>query len=211
MSKLKDLTGQTFGALTVVGRGPNTPRGQATWNCRCACGKVKTINGEHLRNGVIKSCGCRAQYRDTPKATKHPYYATWKNMKSRCDNPHNHAYKDYGGRGIKVCDRWASDFWAFVRDMGAKPSTDYSLDRIDSSKGYSPDNCRWASRTTQSRNKRGRSDSSIQVKGVSKHGASYRALIGVGGKNINLGTFPTIEQAAKARKEAEMKYWSGGE
>jgi hypothetical protein len=87
------------------------------------------------------------------QADKHPLYPTWSNMKQRCYNPNRPDYERYGKRGITVCDTWINDFWAFVKDMGDRPKG-YSLERIDNSKGYSPDNCRWASTQEQSENKR---------------------------------------------------------
>lgn len=88
---------------------------------------------------------------------KHPLYTTWLTMKDRCNNPRNRHFHNYGGRGIKVCDRWSknggSGFWAFVEDMGARPDG-YTLDRINNNMGYSPDNCRWASKIEQNLNKR---------------------------------------------------------
>lgn len=210
MSEVKDLTGMPFGALTVLGRAGSTAAGQATWRCACSCGTVKVIPGGHLRNGAVRSCGCRAQLAGRPRAEKHPYYSVWKNMKQRCRNPHNTAYANYGGRGIKICQAWDSDFWAFVRDMGPKPDPAYTLDRIDCNGDYCPENCRWASPTIQSRNKRARAESASGVKGVCKHGKSFRAVIGVDGRVIQLGTFSTAAQAAEARKKAEEIYWNAG-
>jgi hypothetical protein len=88
-----------------------------------------------------------------PFKTNPKFYASWKSMKARCYNPKCKQYADYGGRGIRVCDRWRKDYRAFEDDMGDRPEG-FSLDRIDNDKDYSPDNCRWASRTTQQRNQR---------------------------------------------------------
>lgn len=178
MGKFIDMTGKQFGKLTVIARAENSNSGKARWKCLCSCGVEKTICGEHLRSGAIKSCGCRAQFAEKPKAERHPYYATWKNMKARCNNPRNSAYTNYGGRGIKVCPEWAADFWTFVKDMGPKPDPAYSLDRIDCDGDYCPKNCRWASPTTQSRNKRVRLSNTTKIKGVCKRGKRYKAVIG---------------------------------
>ena len=86
--------------------------------------------------------------------TRHPLYRTWQNMIARCENPSCPSYKNYGARGIKVCERWRNSFELFVSDMGEKPSPMYSLDRINVNGGYQPDNCRWATRSEQARNKR---------------------------------------------------------
>lgn len=120
--------------------------------------------------------------------TDHPFYHTWASMKKRCNNPNYHAYKNYGGRGIKVCEEWQSDFWQFVEDMGERPRG-YTLEREDNDKGYSPDNCIWASRKAQIKNRRPRSRPK-NAKGYSlTDSGNYEARATINGKLKHLGTY----------------------
>jgi len=122
--------------------------------CDCLCGTRKLIRIDSLNNGESKSCGClhrEAVTKHGMKKTK--IYHVWAIMLDRCNNPHSIKYPNYGGRGIKVCDRWLK-FENFFTDMGDKPSEEYSLDRINNDGDYTKDNCRWATNKEQSRNKR---------------------------------------------------------
>lgn len=148
----KDLTGRSFGNWQVLERG-ETKSTRIYWICKCVCGKEKQVSGAHLSSGRTTNCGCSrpkgkaaGQYKHGLSKT-HPLYQTWEGMKGRCKN-----MATYGGRGITVCDRWEKSFEAFLDDMGNKPSPLHSIDRIDNTKGYSPDNCRWATSEQQSRN-----------------------------------------------------------
>lgn len=125
-------------------------------------------------------------------------YVVWCNMKARCNNPNHTQYKDYGGRGIKVCDRWNNSFLEFFKDMG-ELKEGFTLDRKDVNGGYSPENCRWATMLQQSRNKR--------TDGVCRYSKGWIARIGVNYKQIYLGYFLDKESAIAARLEAEYKYW----
>lgn len=157
MGKLKDLMGQKFGILTVISRVPNDKHGRAKWLCKCDCGNETVVQGNHLREGQTKSCGClRAELvskaQATHRLTKSRTYKSWISMKTRCDDHKNEAYGNYGGRGIKVCDDWYS-FENFLRDMGERPKGK-TLDRKDNNKGYYKDNCRWATICEQENNRR---------------------------------------------------------
>ncbi len=159
MSKVKDITGQRFGRLTVVGRSGSSIDGKAMWLCQCDCGNTVRVIGKSLRAGLTRSCGCYKH--EVAKTTLRTHgqrytrlYYTWLGMKDRCNNPNNKSYCRYGGVGVKVCEEWEQfePFYEWAMSNGYRD--DLTIDRIDCSKGYSPDNCRWADAKTQSRNRR---------------------------------------------------------
>lgn len=155
--RIKDLSGRVFGRLTAVEFSHKNKHGAAMWLCGCTCGEAVIVVGYSLTNGDSTSCGCLK--RTTPawnrshNMTRTPQYRVWATMLSRCQNPNSESFKDYGARGIKVCDRWQS-FENFYADMGDKPSPTHSLERIKNEEGYSPGNCKWATKAEQVANKR---------------------------------------------------------
>lgn len=154
MGRLK-LSGARFGRLVVRESTSLRDNGKIVWECLCDCGSVVFLNTTRLNTGNTKSCGClRAEgNRKTHGGRSLPEYGIWRHMLSRCENKNLPAYKDYGGRGIGVCQRW-HDFALFLEDMGRRPSVRHSIDRIDNSRGYEPGNCRWATPKEQNRNRR---------------------------------------------------------
>jgi len=157
--RVKDLTGQVFGRLTVLWYVGNNKHGCAMWRCACQCGDCTTVLGSSLRSGHAKSCGCFNRDMVVAANTRHGKHATleyrsWRSMINRCHNPADQAYSRYGGRSIIVCQRWRESLEAFIADMGSRPLSSHSIDRIDNDKGYSKNNCRWATPQEQSRNRR---------------------------------------------------------
>lgn len=154
-SLLQDLTGQRFGRLVVVERSDNRG-GRVSWLCRCDCGTESTVRGHNLKRGTTISCGCATgKFADTRGISNMPEYACWRSMIERCTRPGHNSYRNYGGRGITVCERWRNDIRAFLADMGPRPSSAHSIDRYPNRDGnYEPGNCRWATQTEQVHNSR---------------------------------------------------------
>ena len=168
-AKLIDLTGQVYGRLTVIKRVDDyiSPSGsrKVQWLCKCKCGKEVIVTGNNLRKGNSKSCGCYnrellAKINLTHNASNTRLYHIWICMKDRCYNPKNKKYKDYGGRGIAICDEWINDFEAFANwayDNGYIENVsrgECTIDRIDVNGNYCQQNCRWVNQKVQTNNKR---------------------------------------------------------
>ena len=159
MRKKVDLRGKKFGRLTVAAESPLRAGGHLHWVCICDCGKTITVLGYNLKNGNTKSCGCLQREIAANAKTKHNetgtrLFVTWIHMKQRCNNPKDHAFKYYGGRGIKVCNEWQNDFVVF-RDwaMSNGYADNLTIDRIDVNSDYCPENCRWITIQEQQKTK----------------------------------------------------------
>jgi hypothetical protein len=190
MSNIHKIDGQRFGRLTVVAINcrKKYPCGSTgyMWRCVCDCGKETIVEGRALKAGITKSCGCLVVEVTRARSAKHgfatrknmaPEYHPWNSMMQRCLNPKSDSYYLYGARGITVCDRWR-DIREFIKDMGARPGPQYSLDRIDNNKGYIPGNVRWALAKNQANNRR--DNRLIEYRGKLKSIQSHCDECGIG-------------------------------
>jgi hypothetical protein len=191
MVVVKDITGLRFGRLRVIRR-KGSERGTATWLCRCDCGTKTIVTGVGLRLGRTRSCGCYARqvglantthghlrhYRPTTE------YSAWRAMISRCYRPSFANFQWYGGKGIRVCKRWRTDFAAFLADMGPKPAPHMFLCRIDKDGDYEPDNCEWRTRG-KSRSARTSGHTPLRERGARPAGHRRRNLSWPAGSRTN--------------------------
>ena len=183
MSKCENLTGMTFGQLTVIERAENDKYGSARWLCKCSCGNECVVAAGNLKKGQT-TCGC-GQGGITHGMTNTKIYNKWRGMMQRCYYPKHKRHKDYGGRGIRVCERWHKfeNFYEDVSKLENFGRAGYTLDRIRVNEDYEPGNVRWADAETQSRNKR--NNVIVEYEGVEmslaeaaeKSGINYNTLL----------------------------------
>lgn len=147
------MIGLTFHKLTVISAAASS-KGRRRWTCRCECGKETEVSAQNLRLNRTRSCGCLVKLNGVIHGHRYSLtYSSWRAMHQRCNNPKHKAYPDYGGRGITICERWKV-FENFLEDMGERREKGLSLDRIKVNENYCKENCRWATRSQQNRNKR---------------------------------------------------------
>lgn len=216
MGKFKDLVGQSFGVLTVLGRGedyipPSYPKSQKQiqWLCQCDCGNICLVNVNNLRSGRQKSCGCKgSRHEKTHGMSESITYQSWESYVQRCTNPNHINYDKYRER---VYLPWVKSFETFLKDLGERPTKSHTLDRINNSLPYSPDNCRWITQDIQSHNHI-REHGSSKYKGVSynKRIEKWEAYIknpNTSVKKEHIGFFDKEIDAAKAYNKKALEYY----
>lgn len=149
----KDLTGKRFGDLVVDSYVGISSHLDSIWKCKCDCGSEVNVTAHRLNNGDVTHCGCKTLFEKHGMSDQQIYYI-WKSMRSRCNRTTDHDYKDYGGRGIKVCEEWNNSFMAFYNDMSDVYKEGLELDRIDNDLGYFKENCHWVTRKENVLNRR---------------------------------------------------------
>jgi len=197
-----DLKGEVFGRLVVTGEDPARVKGgRLKWFCNCSCGTLKSVLGYSLISGNTKSCGCLKDEAVVKRNTTHnlahaPTYQVFLDMKRRCYNKRHVQYKNYGGRGIRMCDRWLESFENFHYDMITSYKKGLQIDRRDNDKGYYKENCRWVTYTQNNHNSGSLLDSSSMYKGVSKTKGDTGWVARI--RREYLGRFTSEQEAAKA-------------
>jgi hypothetical protein len=217
VTKTLDLRGEVFGKLTAID--PIKVGGVRKWVCKCECGRYIKVLTASLRNGNTESCGCIHKEGLVRRNFKHgrsntTEYGSWTRMNNRCNNHNTKEYKDYGGRGIMICQRWrepdGKGFINFLKDMGECPEG-MTLDRIDVNGNYEPNNCRWSTLSVQAFNQRTQHNNTSGKTGVyfASNANLWISRISYRGERIYLGSFKTLEEAVEVRECAELKYFGG--
>ena len=206
MPKFIDRIGQRFGRLLVLEEAGRNKLKKVVWKCQCDCGNVVVRTAGDLVTGNSVSCGCYLKERITKHGgCKKSSYNTWRAMMRRCYKPQDKDYARYGAIGVTVCNRW-HEYVSFASDMG-EPKGSETLDRINPYGNYELSNCRWADLPTQARNIRVRKNSASGYVGVNKRGDKWLAEITAMRKKYYAPLCGTVEEAIKARKQLEEKYW----
>jgi len=206
--KLIDLTGKRFGKLTVKKR-VEVDRKGTFWECKCDCGNVKVVIGNHLKSGNTKSCGCLAKKNGTTHgAGNEPWYGSWMGMVRRMTNPKEHAYNHYVvEKGLHIDPSFVSDPWAFYEEIGEYPGKGYSIERIDNDLGYIKGNLKWATPLEQASNKGIYKNNRSGFSGItwSKERSAWDVRIYHNKKTYFVGRFSDLEEAVKEQKNRKVE------
>lgn len=185
----ESLSVRKLGMLSVIKEAPAGKdwRGnrERRMRCQCDCGRLVIVSVPSLVSGNTQSCGCT--HRENKHSLKHGLstsseFEIWSGIKKRCNNPKAECYRNYGGRGITVCERWDKSFQSFLEDVGLRPSSRHSLDRIDNNRGYEPANVRWATRKQQANNMR--VNRNITALGITRTMAEWADCTGINYRTI---------------------------
>jgi hypothetical protein len=177
-----DLTGTVFGRWTVLEVAGRDKRGALNWKCLCSCGTTRSVFGANLTRGLSTSCGCYSREITAARTRTHgqihtPLYKSWADMIGRTTSVNNSEFRNYGARGITVCPQWQASFEVFAEDMGPTYREGLTLERIDVDGPYTPENCTWATRKEQARNKR--NTVRVEFQGVVKPLIEWCELLGL--------------------------------
>ncbi len=195
------MLGLKFNKLTVVAKAHTA--GHIYWTCVCECGGVTVVAGNKLRGGKTMSCGCARQKHGGSRVGRvDKLYKVWLSMRERCNNTKQKNYNNYGGRGITVCIEWGS-YATFSADMGMRP-VGHTLERIDNDKGYSKDNCRWATYQEQAENTR--VVRMIEFNGVTKHLSGWARFYNIPTPTLHTWCKRLGEQAALTKAMSKYVY-----
>lgn len=172
MNNVLDLAGKKYHKLTVLEQSGLGNDGHYRWLCQCDCGNKSTVRGSLIISGRTKSCGCLRKIKPirhgkARRKDRHPLYTVWIAMRGRCNIPSFSNYKNYGGRGIKICDRWNNNFEAFWEDMSSTYQPGLQIDRVNNDKGYELSNCRWVTPSQNAKNRRNKSNNQSKLDFVS--------------------------------------------
>lgn len=175
------IIGQRYGKLSVISYDGKNNHGLDVVTVRCDCGNEKQVLAVHVTHGSTKACGClKLKHGHARKGIESRTFRSWQHVLSRCTNPNNTHYNDYGGRGIRVCDRWY-DFLCFLEDMG-ECAPGLTIERIDNDKGYYKENCKWATRMEQAQNRR--NTVRVTIGGISKTPSEWARASGLSRSTI---------------------------
>lgn len=202
---MNNIIGNKIGKLYIEEYVGTDPIKGNLFLCLCDCGMDRVLSRSQL--GSYKSCGCKKERHGKQNSTE---YTSWRKMKERCYNTKQDNYSYYGGRGIKVCDRWLDNFSNFYYDMGAKPTHAHQLDRIDSNGDYEPSNCRWVTKSENMINRKVKTGKSGYSNIQKRSSGKYRVIISRNGVKYVSLSCNTIDDAIKLREVALEEYKNFG-